>query len=86
MNQRVNRPLRGHMAGLADKFAAAIGSERLGFEAIDNNTYRAASKNVFDQDSLPDLDFENSQFILSFGSDFLSTWVSPTRYLSLIHI
>tara|TARA_B100001750_G_scaffold59693_1_gene47371 strand:- start:907 stop:2751 length:1845 start_codon:yes stop_codon:yes gene_type:complete len=68
------------MAVLADKFASAIGGERLGFEAIDNNTYRAAIKNVFDQDSLPDLDFENSQFILSFGSDFLSTWVSPTRF------
>jgi len=76
----VTAPLRGHMAVLADKFATAIGGERLGFEAIDNNTYRAAIKNVFDQDSLPDLDLENSQFILSFGADFLSTWVSPTRF------
>jgi len=76
----ITAPLRGHMAVLADKFAAAIGGERLGFEAIDNNTYRAAVKNVFDQDSLPDLDLENSKFILSFGADFLSTWVSPTRF------
>jgi len=76
----ITAPLRGHMAVLADKFAAAVGGERLGFEAIDNNTYRAAIKNVFDQDSLPDLDLENSQFILSFGADFLSTWVSPTRF------
>ena len=76
----ITEPLRGHMAVLADKFVAAIGGERLGFEAIDNNTYRAAVKSVFDQDSLPDLDLENSQFILSFGADFLSTWVSPTRY------
>ncbi len=50
----ITAPLRGHMAVLADKFASAIGGERLGFEAIDNNTYRAAIKNVFDQDSLPD--------------------------------
>jgi len=76
----ITAPLRGHMAVLADRFATAIGGERLGFEAIDNNTYRAAIKNVFDQDSLPDLDLENSQFILSFGADFLSTWVSPTRF------
>ncbi len=76
----ITEPLRGHMAVLADKFAAAIGGERLGFEAIDNNTYRAAVKSVFDQDSLPDFDLENSKFILSFGADFLSTWVSPTRF------
>ncbi len=76
----ITEPLRGHMAVLADKFAAAIGGERLGFEAIDNNTYRAAVKRVFDQDSLPDFDLENSKFILSFGADFLSTWVSPTRF------
>jgi anaerobic selenocysteine-containing dehydrogenase len=76
----ITAPLRGHMALLADRFAKAIGGERLGFEAIDNNTYRAAVKNVFDQDTLPDLDLDNSKFILSFGADFLSTWVSPTRF------
>ena len=76
----ITAPLRGHMALLADRFAAAIGGERLGFEAIDNNTYRAAVKSVFQQDSLPDFELENSKFILSFGADFLSTWVSPTRF------
>ncbi|MCH8988156.1 MAG: molybdopterin-dependent oxidoreductase [Chloroflexi bacterium] len=76
----ITEPLRGHLGLLADRFASAIGGEHLGFEAIDNNTYRAAVKNVFQQDSLPDLDLENSRFILSFGADFLSTWVSPTRY------
>ena len=76
----ITEPLRGHMALLADKFTSAIGGERLGFESIDNNTYRAAIKNVFGQDSMPDFDLEHSQFILSFGSDFLSTWVSPTRF------
>ena len=76
----ITEPLRGHMALLVDRFVTAIGGEHQGFEAIDNNTYRAAVKNVFDQDSLPDLDLENSKFILSFGADFLSTWVSPTRF------
>ena len=76
----ITEPLRGHLGLLADRFASAIGGEHLGFEAIDNNTYRAAVKNVFQQDSLPDFDLENSRFILSFGADFLSTWVSPTRY------
>ncbi len=76
----ITEPLRGHLGLLAERFASAIGGEHLGFEAIDNNTYRAAVKNVFQQDLLPDFDLENSRFILSFGADFLSTWVSPTRY------
>ena len=76
----ITEPLRGHMSLLADRFSSAIGGEHLGFESIDNNTYRAAVKNVFGQESMPDFDLENSQFILSFGADFLSTWVSPTRF------
>ena len=76
----ITEPLRGHLGLLADRFASAIGGEQLGFETIDNNTLRAAVKNVFNQDSLPDFDLENSRFILSFGADFLSTWVSPTRF------
>ncbi len=76
----ITEPLRGHLGLLADRFASAIGGEHLAFEAIDNNTYRAAVKNVFQQDLLPDFDLENSRFILSFGADFLSTWGSTTRY------
>ena len=76
----ITEPLRGHLGLLADRFASAIGGEQLGFETIDNNTLRAAVKNVFNQDSLPDFDLDNSRFILSFGADFLSTWVSPTRF------
>ncbi|PKB71671.1 MAG: hypothetical protein BZY87_04155 [SAR202 cluster bacterium Io17-Chloro-G6] len=76
----ITEPLRGHLGLLADRFASAIGGEHQGFETIDNNTFRAAVKNVFNQDSVPDFDLENSRFILSFGADFLSTWLSPTRF------
>ena len=76
----ITEPLRGHLGLVADRFASAIGGEQLGFETIDNNTLRAAVKNCFQQESLPDFDLENTQFILSFGADFLSTWVSPTRF------
>ena len=76
----ITEPLRGHLSVVADRFASAIGGEQLGFETLDNNTYRAAVKNVFGQDTLPDFDLEHSNFILSFGADFLSTWQSPTRF------
>jgi anaerobic selenocysteine-containing dehydrogenase len=65
---------------VASRFAKAMGGRYLGFEAIDNLTYRVALRNVFGQDLLPDFDLEHANYLLSFGADFLSTWVSPTRW------
>ncbi len=76
----VTEPLRGHLAMVAQRFATAVGGRHLGFETLDNNTYRTAVKNVFGQDTLPDFDLANIDFLLSFGADFLSTWLSPTRW------
>ena len=76
----VTKPMRGHLGLLTSRFAQATGIEHLTFEAVDNNVYRAAVKSVYEQDVLPDFDMENANFILSFGADFLSTWISPTRW------
>ena len=76
----ITKPTRGHLGMLTSRFADAAGLEHLQFEAVDNNVYRTAVKNVYQQDVLPDFDLENANFILSFGADFLSTWISPTRW------
>jgi anaerobic selenocysteine-containing dehydrogenase len=76
----VTEPMRGHLGMLVGRFAQALGGRHLGFEALDNNTYRTAVKDIFGQDILPDFDLAKCKFLLSFGADFLSTWVSPTRW------
>ena len=76
----ITKPTRGHLGMLTSRFAEATGIEHLKFEPNDNNVYRTAVKNVYGQDVLPDLDIDNANFILSFGADFLSTWISPTRW------
>ena len=76
----ITEPLRGHLSTVVDRFTGALGGRHLGFESLDKNTYRSAVKNLFHQDLLPDFDLENTRFLLSFGADFLSTWVSPTRW------
>lgn len=73
-------PLRGHMAMVVDKFARAYGCDYMGYETLEQGTLRRAVKDVFNQDQLPDLDIANARYILSFGADFLGTWVSPVRY------
>ncbi len=76
----LTKPSRGHLGQLTARFAEAIGAEQMNFEPVDNNVYRTAVKNVYGQDVLPDFDLENANIILSFGADFLSTWISPTRW------
>ncbi len=77
----LTKPTRGHLGLLTARFAEAIGAEQMNFEPVDNNVFRTAVKNVYEQDVLPDFDLENANFILSFGADFLSTWISPTRWM-----
>ncbi len=76
----ITEPLGGPLGTIASRFAQAFGGSHITFEALSNATYQAAVKNVFDQELLPDLDIGNANFLLSFGADFLSTWVSPTRW------
>ncbi len=76
----VTEPLSGPLGTIASRFAQAFGGSHITFEALSNATYQAAVKNVFDQELLPDLDIGNANFLLSFGADFLSTWISPTRW------
>jgi len=44
------------------------------FESLENTNLQNAIKHVFGQDQLPNFDFQNSSYILSFGADFLGTW------------
>ena len=75
----ITEPLRGTLGMIADRFATSVGGRHLGFEALDDTTYRAAIKDVFDQDRLPDFDIGNANYVISFGADFLSTWKGSTR-------
>ena len=75
----ITEPLRGTLGMIADRFATSLGGRHLGFEALDDTTYRAAIKDVFGQDRLPDYDIANANYVISFGADFLSTWGASTR-------
>ncbi len=75
----ITEPLRGHPGMIAEKFAANMAGQHLGFEALDNTTYRAAISDVFGLERLPDFDLAHANYVLSFGADFLSTWGASTR-------
>ncbi len=76
----VTEPTGAHMGLVIDRFVKAYRGRHVPYETVEQTNLRAAIKQVFDQDEIPDFDIENSRFILSFGADFLNTWVSPIRY------
>ena len=76
----VTEPLGGHLGMVVERFASRFGGKHIPYEPLEQTNLRAAIKQVFAQDVMPDFDIENASYILSFGADFLNTWASPVRY------
>ena len=74
------KPLGGHAGMVADRFASKFGGRRMSYESLEQTTLQAAIMGVFGQSAMPDFDIENASYVLSFGADFLNTWISPVRY------
>ena len=74
------KPLGGHAGMVADRFASKFGGRRMSYEPLEQTTLQTAVMGVFGQSAMPDFDIENASYVLSFGADFLNTWVSPVRY------
>lgn len=74
-------PIRGKLADVTKRFADGYGAKAMGFEPLELGVLRAAIKNVYSQDALPDFDIAHADFVLSFGADFLGTWIDPTHFM-----
>ena len=67
----------GSLGTLLDRWARALGGrppvtlEPFGYEAI-----RAANRLTFGRDAVPYHAFEDAEVVLSFGADFLESWIS----------
>src|SRR5690554_3416367 len=72
--------LSGTMDRLLDEWTAAFGIERVRFDAFAFEPLRAANRLLFGVDALPSHDFANADVVVSFGADFMETWLSPVDY------
>ena len=70
----------GTMDRLADDFAAAIGAQRVRWEPFAYEPLRAANRMVFGIDAVPVHEFEQAEVVITFGADFMETWLSPIDY------
>ena len=73
-------PLHGHQALLVDKFIKAYGADWRTLDLMGEAPLREAVKRVFGTNSLPEFDIANARFVLSFGADFLGSWVSQVHH------
>ena len=76
----ISGPVRGHQRMVVERFAGAFGANYLSYEVLENTVLHQVSKDLFGQNHLPGFDIKDSELILSFGSDFLSTWLTPTKF------
>ncbi len=65
---------------LLDELTGALGGRRVEYEALSEAPLREATRIAFGRNVLPTYDFEAAGIILSFGADFLETWLSPVEY------
>ena len=76
----VTNPIGGHLGSVVERFANRYGARFMPYEPVERTNLRAAIKHVFGQDRMPDFDLGRANYVLSFGADFLNTWMSPVRY------
>ncbi|HUJ82990.1 MAG TPA: molybdopterin-dependent oxidoreductase [Candidatus Acidoferrales bacterium] len=74
----VTFPLRGQRKTIVDAFAASFKkSASVEYAFFDDGVVRAANAASFGHALPPTVDLSQSNYVMSFGADFLGTWNSP---------
>ena len=68
------------LSNLFDRFVAATGGVRAQRDGLTDAPLLEASRIAFGQGAAPRYDFAAARFVLSFGADFLETWISPVEF------
>ncbi|WDT79262.1 MAG: molybdopterin-dependent oxidoreductase [Candidatus Manganitrophus sp.] len=76
----ISRPVPGTLAGLFSTFMKEISGTVFFYEPSAERPLRAANRKSFGIDFLPDYDLANTTHLLSFGTPFLSHWLSPVHF------
>ena len=73
--------ITGSLDRLIDLWLQSLGSSnRLRYEPVSYESLKEANRIAFGFDEIPEYDLQKAHFILSFGADFLETWLSPVEY------
>jgi len=70
-------PLIGQRRTIVEGFAQAFGGSPVEFELFDRSVLEEANLQSFGIAAMPTIDLSHSNYVISFGADFLGTWNSP---------
>jgi anaerobic selenocysteine-containing dehydrogenase/Fe-S-cluster-containing dehydrogenase component len=71
----------GTLARLMDEFGKALGARpRIAYEPLAYEPIRAANRLVFGRDAIADYAIGEATYLVSFGADFLETWLAPVDH------
>jgi molybdopterin-containing oxidoreductase family iron-sulfur binding subunit len=68
------------LAVIADFIAQYPATKHINYDAISYTGVIQANQNSFGKAVIPSYHFEKADVIVSFGADFLGTWISPEEY------
>ena len=72
--------LSGALDTVIDRWSAAVGARRLRFEPFAYEAIRAANTLTFGRAAIPRYDLASPDLVVSFGADFLETWLSTVEH------
>ncbi|MDH3747988.1 MAG: molybdopterin-dependent oxidoreductase [Gammaproteobacteria bacterium] len=73
--------VRGRLDELFAQFMGLLGSDHYQqYDFTYPSALMAANKTSYGTDVLPYYDIKNATFVLSFGADYLGTWISPVHH------
>ncbi|HKQ58765.1 MAG TPA: molybdopterin-dependent oxidoreductase [Candidatus Eisenbacteria bacterium] len=76
--------MTGHVTGslqrLAREWAEGGSASHMAYEPFAHESLREANRRTFGRAEIPDYDFARARCVVSFGADFLETWLSPVGY------
>jgi molybdopterin-containing oxidoreductase family iron-sulfur binding subunit len=71
----------GSLAGLMDDWVRTLGARpRVAYEPLGYEPLRAAHRIAFGRDAIPHYAIGEASYLLSFGADFVETWLGPVGY------
>src|SRR5256714_3753132 len=70
----------GSFGELVDAWTRQVGGRHVTYEPFAFQALRAGNRIAFGTPAIPWYDFANARYIVSFGADFMETWLSPVGY------
>ena len=75
----ITPPVSGSLANVIGQTVKALNGQHVIYEPEERVVLREAMNRVFGSPRFPTIDLANAKFLLNFGAEFLSNWISPVH-------